>query len=714
MTLVFRSELGYLQQTQIGPPDIVATFSAAQAAWGWIGGLDGVQRFLKSLSLSISQLFSENSGFQIPSTLELLPLVGQVFTESGPVPYTIESDPGIFGDGLPSKLIGLSVCAIAHECGGSQAVHLFMKCMAPALFPKPLEANDALHGILMDNWPKIVSEGASRGLTTLFSNAINNLNLPSSDRRWLQDSLSSTTKAFPPEISMVGGLLKWLSTENRSTYFTRSSLVARVASCLKEIGYLINGIETWNGTDCRPKTSGSRVVLVLGGSSETDTHMLSDDEQIPGYPFLHHYSFRTVGAMLTNSAYDQSGISIESFQNIFEDIYQGIDERLTVKWSAVPFAESTESVAPIRVTLTWKPGKSQLLNRSIATRIASMNFPTLAEKIAFCYEGVVDNEHALQEILSFKKHKPLKTSSNSIMLFRAATASIIIAMAAKLSGDTFKDCQHLTRLRLTTDDWIKPMCNCLDGSANYLSLKQAVILLAAVHTGAEPIAFQSQDSRIIGWRDGIYAVLPSLLIEMRPATEAVGLRCIDSFWGNCLAYEDGSIKAGNGSGIIEDTSILEEAEQIMSSDVQSLRGPHLGPPIPGPPDVPLYLTIERPLHYNSRDLSLRGRIAGNPVGTVGVIQILQVLLHSLEQSPCTGRHLATNVVFNIKPSVWTKRDNYKPVGGKFNSFIPVKEDSSWALFLAGQTESYNGRIVFGCPQCAGDSVEIGSALIGYT
>ena len=512
---------------------------------------------------------------------------------------------------------------------------------------------------------------------------------------------------------MVGGLLKWLTVEKRATYFTRSSLVARVGVCLKEVGYLMN-VRSWDGLEPYPRLSGANVVLVLGGVSLTDTMMLSEDDEIPQYPCLHHYSHNTVGAMFCNAVYDQSEISPETFQNIYENVYLRIQEHLTYKWTAVPFKERLETTATVKVVLIWKPWTGKLANRSIASRLASMNFPTLGDTIAFCYEGL-DNEAALGKILEFKKGKAHKTTSRSLIHFRAVTASIVLSVIAKLSGNTFENCRHLIALSLTTDNWLKSMCSCLDHSINSLSLTEVALLLAVVHAGVEPTAaFQLQRKTVIGWRQGVYAVIPARLTEMAPSNSAIELQCIDRFWGNSVVYEDGSIRGGHGSGIFEDIDMLADIEKISSGDVQSLRGPHLGPPRSGPADLPLYLSIERPLHYNSKDLSLRGRIDGQPLGTVAIVSILEVLIHSLEDARNCSGHASSRPVFNVRPSLWAKQEHYKPIGGDFNTFIPVQGDNSWTLFLARETSSYNRKIVFGCSTCAGESAETGSPLIGFT
>lgn len=168
-----------------------------------------------------------------------------------------------------------------------------------------------------------------------------------------------------------------------------------------------------------------------------------------------------------------------------------------------------------------------------------------------------------------------------------------------------------------------------------------------------------------------------------------------------------------GRGIFENSNMLSKVENISGGDVQSLRSPYLAPPVSEVADVPLYLSIERPLHYSSRDLSLRGRILGSPVGTVAIDSILEVLIRSLDVNPKCPGHPSSINVFNIKPSLWAGDEYYKPIGGSFNSYISVKDNTSWALFLAGQTAGYDGKIVLGCVDCAGETSEHGSPLIGY-
>src|SRR6202034_4907103 len=104
------------------------------------------------------------------------------------------------------------------------------------------------------------NEGASRGLTKRFTDAVSKLNLPTGDRQWLRIKEDSRANAFPPEFNMVGGLLRWIGQgdEGSRIYFTRSSLVARVAACLKAAGYMIGNIHAWNGVGDSPRPSHSR------------------------------------------------------------------------------------------------------------------------------------------------------------------------------------------------------------------------------------------------------------------------------------------------------------------------------------------------------------------------------------------------------------------------------------------------------------------------
>jgi hypothetical protein len=148
----------------------------------------------------------------------------------------------LFGGDVRIQVLGLTICALAHECGGPTAVELFMSYLAPSLFDGANELTDILHSQLNEDTvlQRILNEGSSRGLTDLFVTQVENLNLPLGDREWLQSTCGGDPDSpLTTEAHMVGGLLKWIGRDSTEVYFTGSGLVARVATYLKAIGYLI-------------------------------------------------------------------------------------------------------------------------------------------------------------------------------------------------------------------------------------------------------------------------------------------------------------------------------------------------------------------------------------------------------------------------------------------------------------------------------------------
>lgn len=152
-----------------------------------------------------------------------------------------------------------------------------------------------------------------------------------------------------------------------------------------------------------------------------------------------------------------------------------------------------------------------------------------------------------------------------------------------------------------------------------------------------------------------------------------------------------------------------------STALQALDMPWVGPAALGGPDVPLYLSLERPLHYSDPDLCFVGRIGGLVVGAVGVFDVLYTLLRSLElhkPDNCPGHDTTCNVV-NVKPSVWAANRHVKPACDDKITFISVEGDGTWALFLAGETTYFRGRIVFNCVDCVAKSGASARVYIGY-
>jgi len=70
-------------------------------------------------------------------------------------------------------------------------------------------------------------------------------------------------------------------------------------------------------------------------------------------------------------------------------------------------------------------------------------------------------------------------------------------------------------------------------------------------------------------------------------------------------------------------------------------------------------------------------------------------------------------VVNVKPSWWSQDRYVKPVARHDYTYVSVKGDSCWAIFLAGQTAFSRGRVVFGCLECIISDVKAPAVLIGF-
>ena len=80
-------------------------------------------------------------------------------------------------------------------------------------------------------------------------------------------------------------------------------------------------------------------------------------------------------------------------------------------------------------------------------------------------------------------------------------------------------------------------------------LCEAIVTLAIVHAAYDPPGSHKDipdvDEKILAWRNGIYGVVPALLLNMSVLKEELPLVCIDYFWANVKVLEDDSIKAAN-------------------------------------------------------------------------------------------------------------------------------------------------------------------------
>lgn len=730
MTLVLETPRhGRLQQVQIGPVDVVATLAAANSAWGWVGGFTGISHILKH-----GRRFSIGKDGKNPfSKPTLNPATCQILTYGGVATFRDEDIEIAFGGDPSSQMLGLTICALEYELKDSCCVELFMTYLAPGLLRREVGSIDGLREILFtglrDNLAAILNEGAARGLTGRFYGAIAALGFTrAQENRSRYKGWGHSNGAWPSEWYMIGGFLKWIGSGANGTYPTRSAAVARLAACLKEVGYKIGTIESWDGLNVKPAST-QGVLVVIGGSSETDPLIDQGPYQIHDFVFSSHYYFATTGAMLLNSLQTPCDIPPEVFQQYFEDIHTEIRRKVHLQWVIRESGNHDQESSPIHAVLHWTPSERRCSR--VAVRLASFYFQLSAEIVAPFYERIAE-EAVLSIVKKMSNCDSCKECiPDEIIRFRIITASIYLSVIGFAAGEGYDTVQHTSRMHLR-----KPRMYIAERVDEFITrgLRHGELarLIAAIHCGqppgAKPEVSQEDNilgsmlpwSDIIGCRKGSYAVLPEILFSLASELSAsmLGFRCVDDFIGNVPVQKDGWIKSSHRYTVgVKDQRLYKSL--LAQSDgeaqiVQVTNSAFLGHPSLRLPDVPLYLHIERPVVFDEPMLGLCGRVKGEAIGNVGIPLILQTLIASLvgdtngevKADTCTkhGASSSTDSIpsmLNIPPSVWALTEEVKPSGDPdVHTYIPVKLNSAWALFIAGETEC---RITFGCAGCATES-----------
>ena len=705
-TFVFR-EKGNMIQTHVGTADIVSLLSAAHSTYGWLGGLDGTRFLLSNWRGALSRRASE---LHLDTNLKLLPGTGHLLTARGPLSCEVDQPKDSFGGDIRTQLIGLTICALAHETDGHTAVSLFTRCMAPALFESQ-EVVEAIHSQLNDesHTRQILNEGALHGITALLTQATRDLNAPVGDRHWLRAKLfcEDISAAPPTEIDMVCGFLKWVLSEDHGAYATRSALVARVAYCLRSVGYMIGEIQSWHGVGERPESLGVKsVILVLGGFSKTDPLMFDPGELIQLSHTL-HYRFETIGAMLLTSLESQSDLYPEECQFHFEEVYTIIQRTTEIHYRGV------SGDVPVRMEYVSKPPNPD----PMSMRFAAIFFPLSAGTLAPYYIAIA-NQETLDQIREHTNDiAGYDRVPEAVCHHRVITACIVLSLVGQIAGESFINSQHATQMSLSTSIWLDCMCNVLDqGLGSGFDYATAVHLLATIHCAHNPELIHQRARTTIAWRSGIYSIIPVLLseLETEPSVESIHLKCVDFYWANVTVRRNGSITSGTTAALRGYTDVEDILEDSVST-VQAMTGPWKGKAHQAPPDVRLYLSIERPSHYNSPDLSLAGRVNGSLIGTTGIFGVFQGLLRSTDERQSCSGHEASRDVINVKASKWAENRFVKPVGigGDTPTYVSVQGDRAWALFLVGQSKNLGGRLAMRCPSCTLERMPNWGVVIGY-
>lgn len=713
MSQVFRGVLESFLQTNLGCADATNVVSAARHSHGWLGGLDGVRDILLLLSESISNTTQQKiRAWTTNEGLRLLPITVSVFTANGPIAYSVEGIDQSFGGDQRTQFIGLTLCALAHETRDITAVQLFRSCILQPLFEGASEIANAVYAQLNDdsNIRRILNEGAARGLTQVFLSVASSLNLPEGDREWLgdnllgdDDDLSSLTEG-----EMIGGMLKWLVSEDEGLYTTRSALVCRMALYLQSIGFRIGSVQAMNSpgdflSDLAPKS----VVLVTKGPGPADQLILRAGE-ISSFSRTLHYRFKTAGSMLLTASESQMDRDPDVLQAHFEHIQGYVQRHFRVEYT-----DKGSILTGVQVKLR-KEGRG-IRSTDTAKKIAAIYFPNTAKIFAPCYSRI-ESEELLDEarqtsdmILGYD------VIPDEVALFRAVTAAIVIAFIGKMGGETFSESQHSISLNLGSPTWLESMCGDLDRSIRIgWDYQHAVSRLAAIHCAVDPEMSAKSHYATIGWCEGIYSVVPSLFLHMKPSADAVVLQCIDTFWGNKFAYEDGSIHSAITMVLTYDWDTVDKAYDEDASSGPTSSTPWLGQAHCAPPDTAISLTIERAQHYGRADICLVIRVDGTVVGSTGIKDVLHGLVHGYsEPERCPGHRNPYRSFINVKTSHWLSKARKKPATSENHTFIPVQGNEHWALFLAGETVYFDGRIAFRCPECTRERAGDHSVIIGY-
>ena len=673
----------------MGTIDVLNTYSAARAVYGWMGGADGARFLLSKIPNPLNRRIKQ---LKLNQNLRLMPFRGHVLTCHGPLVAHIDNAQESFGGDTRTQVIGTTICALAHECEALTAARLFCRFLLPYLFGEANALIDALQSQLMENTNlnNTINEGASRGLNNLFIDTLRRLEIPISNQGWryIKQGKQDSDTNFLGEVQMIGGLLKWIAQGQNCEYRTRSACVARVAACLRAIGYNIGSIQPWSGQGQTPCPIGpNSLILVLGGSSDTDP-LMEEFQQLPDTPMILHYQFNTTGAMLLTALQDAPNTQPEVFQTDFEQVFEYVEQYLNIGFTC--------SNGGITAAYNWK--EVDKTPTTLAVRLATMYFPDTAEFLAPCYDRIAKSEYL--ECIQMKSTAQMKPKRKELARFRAITASIVISVISRFAPHSFNDVQHATLMDLSEHHWLLSVCKALDRSRN-LPISLVIKLIASVHAAYDLEDIDTTKTNLVAWRTGIYGIFPSILLTMQVSQTDLGFVCIDRFWANVKVREDGSVRSSSTPDIQRheiDVGIPYNNTNVSS--LQSLGELSVGVPQLCPPDISLYLSPGAPLHNGEPDLCLMAWIDGSVAGTVGILDVLKaILLSRVEPEQCPG-HSGPAQVVNTKVSHWARDPFSKPLSRHYPMYIPAGEDSCWAMFVAGQTVDQGGRIVFRCVHCA--------------
>lgn len=762
---------GRLQQVQVGPADAVAVVTAAYNVWGWVGGLRGLAGLLRLTQDASSRARIDAIFKAVEPGMSSCRLLVQGGLGSFDIP-----DADAFGATSGEKLVGLTLCALAHVMSPDSALRAFVAYFAePLLNPAPGRkphpgAKEALRVFLVDHQQAILNEGDTRRLPELFDQRIAELRLKTAARPLTAHPWTRSSPAS--EAPYILAFLQWLVLNIRDTYYTRSAVVARLAVALRCVGYNIALVFVWDGAGERPAFPRG-LVLVTGGTSETDRLVSAEFHHVT-ISLTAQYRRTTVGAMLWNAFAYGCDHSVELLQQDFENTQDRVARYLHLHWAYLGDEDGSYG-EEIQAYFEWTgPAK----RTHLATRLATVLFPDVADDVAFLYEEIA-SEATKKAVVEWQK-TPGRVADfpKPLQRFMALSASICLAVLGKIGGRGFWDVQHSTMFDLRSWDQLRWLCTevalILQGG---LPMSRMICTLATIHCAieipkrginlrtydAEPLWESDGSSILVGWRRGKYAVLPNLLFNMSAPIDhdVLGLRCVDEFIGNVPTRGNGQIHStialpGHAQLSSEFLSMVQDPERTGCPEEEGrMVGPDYRPiifaaPQSAPPDVPLYINLERSPYEASSgepDVSLCGRLDGESLGHVSIQDVLCTLAlsckdekgyplplcrggehHSQDSAgnPVPNGKITAAKVYNMSASLFTRQPGVTPrcdFGSKsqYHIHIQVQGNTPWAIFLAGYDKMHN-RVCFDCVECAaGTGANYGTsfygglrALIGYS
>ncbi|KAH8769190.1 hypothetical protein F5883DRAFT_668924 [Diaporthe sp. PMI_573] len=487
-TYVWKTNDGLtLEQVQVGPADLVATASAAATAWGWLGGLDGIRSVLNSLPrLRNKSTTSILRDLRVDFKLVLQDSVCRLITSDGTIILRSDDKADAFGGHPVTQLIGLTVCALAHNLGGERAVKLFMDYLADYLLVDSQDGiAEALNTQLMDHVQVILNEGSTRGLTKTFDAAIQSSKLP------LNPNVlpGANTGSFDSgDIAYVVGLLRWLRNRDKEPYFTRSAVTSHVASCLKQVGFMIGAISVWNG-EGPPHDNPRGVVLVTGGEHESDRQMLQGDplDLLAQQPVTHYYHQNTSGSMIFNLLGTQSSLSSHAYDSYFVEVHKNITANLSFTWDfAYGKTRNSMEARPQWRSTSKRPTANAL-------KLASIFFPLSAENFAPCYESIAVTE-VLETVRKHDDHDSHNVARppREVVEFLAITLSILLSVAEVLGGPNYQTLRHAINIKGCYNT-IEELCQFLNkGLRSGIAHWQAVMFVAVFHARADHMVLKQE------------------------------------------------------------------------------------------------------------------------------------------------------------------------------------------------------------------------------